>query len=87
MEKLNQEYIVLLSGEDEPSERFWALEKRIKEDKNKPGVRLQLRKSEMDWDMLHMMRDGAFTIDDLDGFSEELKEEIISKAREFGILK
>ena len=32
MDKLNQEYIRLLSGEGLASDKFWELEKRIKED-------------------------------------------------------
>ena len=31
MEKLNQEYIELLSGEGNASSKFWALEKRIRD--------------------------------------------------------
>lgn len=30
MDKLNKEYIEILSGGGNPSEKFWALEKRIK---------------------------------------------------------
>lgn len=33
MERLNREYIELLLGEGAPSEKFWALEKRIHQDK------------------------------------------------------
>lgn len=38
MEKLCKEYIELLSSDKLPSERFWELEKRIKEDKRDTGV-------------------------------------------------
>ena len=38
MERLNKEYIRLLSSEKDASEKFWALEKRIRQDKRKPGV-------------------------------------------------
>ena len=48
MEKLNKEYIELLSGDEPASKKFWALEERIRSDKNTPGVRLQLKKSEID---------------------------------------
>lgn len=45
MEKLTQEYIALLSNMQAcPSSRFWALDRRIQEDKRSPGVRLELRK-------------------------------------------
>ena len=33
MDRLNHEYIELLSGEGNPSDKFWALEERIREDK------------------------------------------------------
>ena len=33
MDKLNKEYIELLSGKGSPSEKFWALEERIRNDK------------------------------------------------------
>ena len=40
MEKLNNEYIYLLSATDKKaSDKFWALEKRIKNDRRHPGVR------------------------------------------------
>ena len=33
MDKLNKEYIELLNGEGTPSEKFWTLEERIRNDK------------------------------------------------------
>ena len=33
MDRLNEEYMEILSGEGAASEKFWKLEKRIKEDK------------------------------------------------------
>jgi hypothetical protein len=38
MEKLCKEYIALLSSDKLPSDRFWELEKRIREDKRATGV-------------------------------------------------
>lgn len=35
MDKLNREYLELLSGEGNPSDKFWGLEERIKKDKKK----------------------------------------------------
>ena len=77
MEKLNKEYVDLLSGDEPASKKFWALEERIRWDKNTPGVRLQLRKSEMDRDLVALMRGGVITQADLKGFSEELKEYVL----------
>lgn len=36
MDKLNKEYIELLNGEGTPSEKFWTLEERIRNDKKIP---------------------------------------------------
>ena len=74
MDRLNKEYIELLSGEEAASEKFWKLEERLKRDRKHPGVIIQMRKSEMVFDIVFLIRDGVITIRDLDGFSEELKE-------------
>ena len=77
MDTLNKEYIELLSGEGDASEKFWKLEERIKRDKKHPGVIIQqMSKSEMVYDIAILIRDGVITIEDLDGFSEELKEHV-----------
>ena len=43
------------------SERFWELEKRIKEDKRHPGVVMELKKSEVIWAVsyTHLIRRDA----------------------------
>ena len=45
-------------------------------DKRRPGVSIRLEKSEMVYHIVMLIRDGAITVDNLDGFSEELKEEV-----------
>ena len=76
MEQLNREYIEILSSDKAASEKFWALDDRMKEDKKKPGVMLELRKSNVFWDLLKLIRDGAITVADLSDFSPELQNEI-----------
>ena len=77
MGQLCEEYITILSKRDEnPSSRFWELEKRIKEDKHLPGVRLELSKRSMPVDIISLINDGAISIADLDGFSDELVDYI-----------
>ena len=71
----------LLSGDGYPSEKFWALEERIRSDKSTPGVRLQLDKSETGYDLVLLMNDGVITEADLDGFSEELKEYVLRRVK------
>ena len=79
--KLNQEYIDILSGEGDASEKFWALDERMKADKKKPGVWIELRKSETAWNLIALIRDGAITTEDLNGFSDEIKEFVMHSIR------
>ena len=72
MERLVGEYIEFLGSDKPASNKFWELEKKIKEDKKNPGVQLELRKSEAVWDIVMMLRDEVITRDDLAGFSAEL---------------
>ena len=74
MERLLQEYVELLSGAENASEKFWKLEERIKRDKKHPGVLIELRKSNMIYDIVSLINFGVITTFDLDEFSEELKE-------------
>ena len=74
MEKLNQEYIELLQKEGNASDKFWKLEKRIRNDKKKSGVIVELRKSELVYNLVELIRDGVIEICDLDEFSDDLKE-------------
>lgn len=76
MEQLLLEYKDLMNGDSPASNKFWALENRIKEDKKKPGVILELRKGEMATNILRLINDGAITLDDLEGFSGEFKDYI-----------
>lgn len=44
----------------------------IKEDRKKSGVIVELSPSDMDFMLLNLLREGAITENDLEGFSEEL---------------
>ena len=72
MERLVGEYIEFLESDKPASNKFWELEKKIKEDKKNPGVQLELRKSEAVWGIVMMLRDEVITKDDLAGYSAEL---------------
>ena len=76
MEQLMKEYIELLSGPGNASDHFWELEKRIKQDKKNPGVQIEVRKSEAIWDIAVFVGRGIITMDELDGFSEDLIEAV-----------
>ena len=77
MERLVKEYIDFLQSDKAASEKFWELEKRIKRDRKRPGVLIELDKSEMVWDLCRLIRDGVITTDDLDGFSEDCRETVV----------
>ena len=76
MDRLNQEYIRLLSKEGLASEKFWELEKRIRIDKKSVGVVADMRRSQMYSNLLSLLVNEIIREDDLDGFSEELVENI-----------
>ena len=77
MEGLVKEYVNFLNDDTSPaSEKFWELEKRIKEDKHHPGVIMEMRKLETIWDIVHLMRLKVITYDDLSEFSGELQQEV-----------
>jgi len=73
MERLIKEYVEILNGEGAASDKFRELEKRIKNDKRNPGVFIELHKQDVPYDLVRLINLGAITVDDLEGFSEELK--------------
>ena len=77
MQKLVKEYAEYLNDDTKkPSERFWWMEKRIKEDRHHPGVILEMRKSEVIWNLEYLVRLGVITCEDLKDFSEELQQQV-----------
>ena len=76
MERLVKEYMDLLDGEENASDKFWKLEERIKKDKKHPGVMLELSKGNMIFDIVALINSGVITTADLADFSDELKESV-----------
>lgn len=76
MEKLVMEYTVLLNDDLPASTKFWEIEKRIKQDKKRPGVLIDMRRSQMVFDIFYLINDGVITFNDLEEFSEELREQV-----------
>ena len=74
MEKLNQEYVAILTGEGNASDKFWEIEKRIREDKKDCGVQCEMSRSNQFYIMLSLLKEGAITLDDLEDFSDDLKD-------------
>ena len=76
MERLLSEYIKMLQGPENASSKFWQLERKIKSDRLNPGVTLVLDKQQVINDIASMVKIGVITIADLEGFSEELINEV-----------
>ena len=76
MERLVNEYMDLLDGAENASDKFWKLEERIKKDKKHPGVMLELSKENMIFDIVALINSGVITTADLEGFSDKLRESV-----------
>lgn len=74
MGRLVEEYQAILCSEENASEKFWTLEKRISKDKRNPGVVIDMRRSQMRNDILYLLQYGVITLEDLCDFSLELQE-------------
>lgn len=84
MERLIEDYVAYLKSDEPASTKFWTMEKRIKRDKKTPGVCIELRKGDMIFDLVRFLQDEVITFDDLDEFSEELKENVKFLRERFG---
>lgn len=77
MDKLIHEYVELLSDDGRrPSERFWMLNQRIRDDRRKPGVQLELHKQRITFDLANLIADSAISLNELCGFSEEIQDTV-----------
>lgn len=75
--RLNREYIELISRDGPETEKFRELDRRLHRDKNRVGVQTEMRSSGLLADLCRLINEGAIVYDDLDGFSEELRENVI----------
>ena len=77
MERLIKEYAELLNGDDAASEKFWMLEKRMKNDKRCTGVLARdIRRSNMFQLIINLIYEEAISEDDLKDFSEDLQDTV-----------
>lgn len=84
MDRLNKEYVKLLSEDTSPSEKFWQLEKRIKEDRKRIGVQLEMSRSNLIFNTISLINEGAISIEDLCEFSDELQETVKHILKDYG---
>ena len=76
MNRLNREYIAILSEDASPSDKFWKLDKRIKEDKKNAGVQLRMSRTNLIYNIISLLNEGAISFGDLEDFSDGLKETV-----------
>ena len=74
MESLLGEYAKMIAGQGLASDRFWNLQERLEKDVRKVGVRADMKQSTMLMNLLSLLQEGEITKDDLDGFSDELRQ-------------
>ena len=65
-----------LSSDSPASDRFWSLHDRINNDKKKKGVVVQNSRSEMHFNILSLLKEGAIDMSDLNGFSADFVQNI-----------
>jgi len=73
MERLCREYTELLQSEVPAEDRFWELDERIRKDRKKPGVFLEVSRSRILFHLEGLLCDGVIRREDLSSFSRELQ--------------
>lgn len=74
MDRLNREYMEILSGEGKASDKFWKLEERIRKEKRHAGVMVEdMSRSNMLGIIMELVREGAIGVEELGEFSEEVR--------------
>ena len=81
-EQLAESYAALLAGPGKASDKFWELEKRLRKDKKRVGVVADVSRSEMYYNLLYLLDDKTITLEDLAGFSPDLRERLAMIARD-----
>ena len=75
MERLIKDYAELLDGDEAASEKFWALDKRIRADRKRLGVCVDgVTRSKLQNILTGLIIENVISEDDLQDFSEELRE-------------
>lgn len=72
--KLNLEYIEILNSSKPASEKFWEIEKQVRNDKKGAGVIIEMRRSELIPNILKLLEEKVIVLNDLEEFSDELKQ-------------
>ena len=71
MERLVADYLRMLQSEIPVDDRFWKLEKRVRQDARKTAVCCDMRRSLMYENLAKLLAEKAITLEELSVFSEE----------------
>ena len=74
MQKLLNDYASIIASSGHASDKFWRLEKRLRKDVRHTGVSAEMRRSRMHINISRLLDEGAITADDLEDFSDDMKE-------------
>ena len=74
--RLCDEYAAILSGPYRGSDAFWVVKRHIRKDMKRLEAMADMGKKEMPCTIADLLREQAITVDDLSGFSDELKEAV-----------
>lgn len=76
MERLVIEYITLLQSKKKASTKFWELESRVEQDKKSPSVVTAMGRSTTVNNIVRLILGEMISLDKLEAFSDDLKEEV-----------
>lgn len=76
MEKLFVKYEKIFDSDLDAGERFWTVFERMKKDSRKVSVSCEMARSKMFVNILTLLREKCITFDDLEGFSDDLLEDL-----------
>ena len=75
MGKLVEEYKEILNSDKLPSDKYWALEGRVKSDKRNPGVVItDISRTNFYDHLVSLLRYKVITMEDLKDFSDDTKD-------------
>ena len=74
MQKLLNDYASIIASPGLASDKFWRLEKRLRKDVRHTGVSAEMRRSRMHLNISSLLDEGAITPDDLEDFSDDIKQ-------------
>ena len=76
MQNLLGEYAGIIASAGPASTRFWKLKERLQKDVRHVGVCTNMKRSTMLHNLLALFGEQAITLEDLNGFSDDLKRQV-----------